>query len=61
MSIHTTSNNDDLNIIYIIYKLLANENDFFSLKKKTYKKAKIELYKYIINRFSYERKNINFI
>ncbi|MBU6942166.1 tryptophan--tRNA ligase [Candidatus Karelsulcia muelleri] len=65
MSIHTTSdsNNDDLNnhIIYIIYKLLANENDFFSLKKKkTYKKAKIELYKYIINRFSYERKKYKF-
>lgn len=63
MSIHTTSdyisNNDDLNIIYIIYKLLANENDFFSLKK-TYKKAKIELYKYIINRFSYERKKYKF-
>ncbi|RIU86187.1 tryptophan--tRNA ligase [Candidatus Karelsulcia muelleri] len=67
MSIHTTSdyisNNDNLNnhIIYIIYKLLANENDFFSLKKKTtYKRAKIELYKYIINRFSYERKKYKF-
>ncbi|MFU7501823.1 MAG: tryptophan--tRNA ligase [Candidatus Karelsulcia muelleri] len=59
MRIQTTSdyrsNNDD--IIYIIYKLLANENDFFSL---TYKKAKIELYKYIINRFSYERKKYKF-
>lgn len=67
MSIHTTSDyishNDYLNhnMIYIIYKLLANENDFFSFKKKKkYKKAKIELYKYIINRFSYERKKYKF-
>ncbi|WP_259114332.1 tryptophan--tRNA ligase [Candidatus Karelsulcia muelleri] len=61
MSIHTTSYNDKNHMIYKIYKILSNKNDFLSFKKKTaYKKAKIELYKYIINRFSYERKKYKF-
>ncbi|WP_375323232.1 tryptophan--tRNA ligase [Candidatus Karelsulcia muelleri] len=61
MSIHTTSYNDKNHMIYKIYKILSKKNDFLSFKKKTaYKKAKIELYKYIINRFSYERKKYKF-
>ncbi|WP_259289029.1 tryptophan--tRNA ligase [Candidatus Karelsulcia muelleri] len=61
MSIHTTSYNDKNHMIYKIYKILSNKNDFLIFKKKTaYKKAKIELYKYIINRFSYERKKYKF-
>lgn len=61
MSIHTTSYNDKNHMIYKIYKILSKKNDLLSFKKKTaYKKAKIELYKYIINRFSYERKKYKF-
>lgn len=61
MSIHTTSYNDKNHMIYKIYKILSKKNSFLSFKKKTaYKKAKIELYKYIINRFSYERKKYKF-
>ncbi|ALP70136.1 Tryptophanyl-tRNA synthetase [Candidatus Karelsulcia muelleri] len=61
MSIHTTSYNDKNHMIYKIYKILSKKNSFLDFKKKTaYKKAKIELYKYIINRFSYERKKYKF-
>uniref|UniRef100_UPI0032B1200F tryptophan--tRNA ligase n=1 Tax=Candidatus Karelsulcia muelleri TaxID=336810 RepID=UPI0032B1200F len=73
MNIHTNNNNissyEELNndIIYNIYKLLANKAEIFNFEKKIlfekefgYEKAKIELYKYIIFRFSNERKKFKF-
>lgn len=73
MNIHTNNNYissyEELNndIIYNIYKLLANKAEILNFEKKIlfekefgYEKAKIELYKYIIFRFSNERKKYKF-
>ncbi|ADM89981.1 tryptophanyl-tRNA synthetase [Candidatus Karelsulcia muelleri CARI] len=73
MNIHTNNNKissyEELNndIIYNIYKLLANKAEIFHFEKQIlfekefgYEKAKIELYKYIIFRFSNERKKYKF-